>query len=290
MIKGSTLIKRPALVRRILVGEQTPKVEVRTIDELRFLDQNRILDKVILAVPIATRSLFARALCKAARQGSVSEGELRQWLSHPPIRDAVARVPDLDVPDILIDILSHYDTVILPLAQSLAPKALRRLYEKCGSVVAEQILRRFAFEGDPPDDLIDEIVSRETDALISFATSVEQFETRRFLPKAVSKFLELAKRDDLVGACGVCLLGDPLVRNFATAPSLLKRMAVAYRTDHPETLSHLAEEKSAEIQLILLVRGYFTKRSLTAILDRKAATSSDPRARALLYRMIRAIT
>lgn len=275
MIQVSTLRKRPSFVRKILLGEREAEVKLKTVDDLRFLDQNGLLDKVSFVYRSFPGS-FAQRLCKAVSNGEVEEQELRRWLSKPPIRHAAAEGHRLAMPDLLLDILAGYERTKVKLVESLAVRPLRKLYEKDGRV-GHRILRRYAYIGDSSlETLVDEILERDLESLRVFALMTPKYETERFSDDATEKFWQISRKDGIVGAYGVTLLGEALLREYKNSPSLLKRMAVAYRTNNQETLKELVEDESIEVRLILMIRGYSIDAALETIFSGKPVRTSTP--------------
>jgi len=269
MIKARTLMKRPSLVRQILLGTRAGEVEVRTVEELRFLYRNGLLRKVQADFRKFRFGDFFKVV------DSLDEDELGAYVSNKSFSRALCNnIFEVKVPPRALELFVRFHPdLIKNLVQVLSAETLYHLYRIAGASAGVWILDRATLSARPElDGIVEEVLSDEknlVENLRQLAAGVSEYRLEMLQGFVLEKFIELAKREDLVGALAVLLLPKKEAEKFVDSPYPLKRAAVASKIEKVELLQKLSKDPAAEVQLALLRRGFFVKSTLKKLLGRE---------------------
>ena len=269
MIKARTLMKRPSLVRQILLGTRAGEVEVRTVEELRFLYRNGLLRKMQADFRKFRFGDFFKVV------DSLDEDELEAYVSNKSFSRALCNnIFEVKVPPRALELFVRFHPdLIKDLVQVLSAETLYHLYRIAGASAGVWILDRATLSARPElDGIVEEVLSDEknlVENLRQLAAGVSEYRLEMLQGFVLEKFIELAKREDLVGALAVLLLPKKEAEKFVDSPYPLKRAAVASKIEKVELLQKLSKDPAAEVQLALLRRGFFVKSTLKKLLGRE---------------------
>jgi len=291
MIKASTLLKRPSLIRQIQLGGRDAVIDVRTVDELKFLFSEGLLQRVRLHLhDFSWQDFFESADTwdEKELQTCVNNGSFR-WalLKHlQALRNTLtAELP----PNLIAALVTCHPETIKVLAHTLNPDSLRCLYrmtrresgltELAGPWILERVIELAQVQNsyilplkNKLLDLALEILSDEERLLVNLRVLVDlvyEDDLQYMQGPLLETFTRLSSREDAVGLLAMMLLPEEKMREFADSPNPLKRAIVASRSKDTTLLEKLSRSADIEVQLPLLARGRFVEVAVERILGRR---------------------
>ncbi len=262
-------MKRPSLTRQIQLGERKAEVEVRTVEELRFLYGNGLLQKVQADFRKFRYGNFFEVV------DNLDEDELEAYISNESFSRALcSSVYEVRMPPKALELfVKFHPNLIRDLVQVLNASTLHHLYRIAGTDAGVWILDRATLSTGPElDGIVEEVLSDEknlVENLKQLAVVLCEYRLERLRGFVLEGLTKLAEREDLVGALAVLLLPKREAEKFVDSPYPLKRAAVASKIEKVELLQKLSKDPATEVQLALLRRGFFVKSALKRILGRE---------------------